>query len=269
MTVMPIVVGVLFGAVAPASLADFAAAHQLTLVYRGAGVEADAAVAPLLGAFAAEYGPDGLGVAIAGAALAAPAGVVRLEAAALDPRESPVPPALAVYAPDGAIRLALPRDALDLFAGDRLCETALRGRDRASYAGHVRDLLERHRAGGTPLVAEGGGPTIAVVEVLANAGGPVLFLPPGCTSCLLAKYAAALDAALAAGAAPPLLAFEAAAAGALRDRGWRGSVYLLPLDAAARILQLRQGGVYAPLLVSLQPDRGIAVAPLNPPAKDH
>jgi hypothetical protein len=235
------------------------AGHRLVLVYRGVDREIDPAVEVLLAAFAAEYGSDGLGVSATVDLSPAAAGSL-----------SPAPPfvrtdgpALALYAPDGAERLALTRDALDLFAVYRACESILRGRGRTSYAEHARSLLLQHLVGETPLLGADGAPSRPLAAVLGAGGPPCLFLPPGCGGCLLNKHAAGVAAVLASDPARGVLAFEPAALRALRRDGWTGAGYLLPADGAARILQLREAGVYTPLLVTGGPDGGLAVAPLT------
>ncbi len=235
---------------------------RLQLRYHAVSGAVDRAVSPLLAAFAREYGPEGLDVRAAGPAADRAAGVRPLARGS-----GPLAPgmALTLADPEGRVLLALPADALDLYAVYRVCERELRGRERTGYPEHVRHLLEARLAADDLLIPLDDRPLEPASAVLAASTADLLFLPPGCGPCLIARHEAAVRAAVASAPDRPVLAFEAAAVAALDDLGWRGRGYLLPLDAGARILGLRQGGSYRPLLVRHQGSAGIAVATLPTP----
>jgi len=260
--ILSLVLFLTLGLLGPSLARAEAAAPRLQLTYRGVSGPVDRAVAPLLAAFAAEYGPDGLAVAAASDAADRRAGVRSL--AARSPAAAPAA-ALTLQDSGGGVLLALPADALDLYAVYRICERELRGRGRTSYPQHVRRLLESHLATDDLLVPIADQPLQPVSAVLVSGSPGVLFLPPGCSPCLLAKHEAAVRAAVVAAPERPLLAFEPAVVSALRDLGWRGAGYLLPLEAGARILGLRQGGSYRPVLVRRAGPAGVTVQSLATP----
>jgi len=244
------------------------AADRLILAYHGADPRLDARVAELLAAFAAEYGPDGLAVYAPAALSAHRHGVRRLPIADAHGSGAGSGRGLSLTTAGGELVLALPPDAIDLFPVYRECELRLRGGVRASYHDHVRTLLERHLAGDLVVVPAAADLLVPLSAVLAPGGAGALFLPPGCGACVLARFEAPVAAVLARDPALPVLAFETGALASLRAAGWTGAAYLLPLDAAARILELRQAGTYRPVQVRADGPASVVVAPLGAGRED-
>jgi hypothetical protein len=255
-----------------------AASARLVLVYHGVSTAVDRAVRPYLAAFAREYGPDGLAVFAAGVAADRLAGVQPLDGAAPDASAAPAPAvpadppaasagsrgagaALVLRQPGGPSRLRLPPEALDLARVQRECEGLLRG-GAPGYPAQARRLLEGHLVAGTSLLPGRDGQPADLAAILRPGRAPALFLPPGCGPCLLRKYEARLRSTVRRDPGRPALAFAPDALAGLRALGWEGPGHVLPLDAAARLLELRQAGVYLPLTVRRPAPAVLQVAPL-------
>ncbi|MDY0110216.1 MAG: hypothetical protein RBT60_09805 [Candidatus Krumholzibacteria bacterium] len=233
---------------------DLGRSYVLLLVHRAAADTIAHRLEPFLQAFADVYGPHGLAIASGGE-----------RAQSADSAASPGKPAkaadgvaagdrtlLSLTRRDGTQLAAMDLASLDLYAVYRICERELRGRPRVTFAEHVSEALTRQVADSAVAISLAGGEPRPLVALLRESPRGCLFLPPGCSECLLKKYAAAVDDALRTAPSLPVLVFAPDAAAALESFAWRGDAYLLPLDATARLLSLRQNGVYQPVIAAWQ-----------------
>lgn len=190
---------------------------------------------PHLDAFAVVYGPLGLVVDWCAGALA--------DSDATAPRQ-----VLALYDPDGSPVALMEEDSLDLYAIYRHCERRLRGRHQPTFHAHTAEVLAQYRETDALAVALDEDILVQLADLLATERDGVLVLPPGCSDCLLGKYEVVLAALFTERPTIPVIVFEAEASTNLAAFGWHGIAYLLPLNASARLLALRQHGRYAPVI---------------------
>lgn len=228
--------------------------YELLLVHRADADTIARRLEPFLQAFADVYGPHGLAIASGGERAQAADGTVLpgSPVKAADNVAAGDRTLLSVARRDGTQLAAMNLSSLDLYAVYRICERELRGRPRVTFAEHVSEALARQVADGAVAISVAGGEPRLLVALLRESPRGCLLLPPGCSECLLKKYAAAVDDALRAAPSLPVLVFTPDAAAALESFAWRGDAYLLPLDATARLLSLRQNGVYQPVVAAWQ-----------------
>lgn len=251
-------------AAAAGDLSSLLSQHRLVLVYRARDDELARAVLPYLQDFAAVYGHEGLAVAVIGMPAEASDSrsgqpLLRLQ----NDRGFADEAELVVYGRDGTATLAMERAAIDLYAVYRACERALRGRARVTLSEHVRQLIESRIAAGSRVISDEELDDILIEDLLRRYPDGCLLLPPGCSDCMLEKNAAVLGDLFAQRADIPLIAFDRGVAEHLRRLGWAGTPYVLPSDPESRLLSLRQGGNYQPLLVWRRGSNGLEVRPVR------
>lgn len=244
--------------------AGAAAAQPLILVHHDAQPEISGLLQPYLEALAEVYGPAGLTVRAAGVqwptGADATTGGPELDPARGDRQEWPL---LALQEADGTVLAAMDRDSLNLYLVYRICQQRLLGRRHATFFDHAADVLATQAAGGTEAVALDSGHPVALSTLLEDHADGLLLLPPGCSECLLGKYAASLTDHLQDRPDQPALVFEPEAGAMLAEFRWRGAAHLVPLDAAARLLTLRQTGTYAPALITWDARSGVQARALR------
>jgi hypothetical protein len=244
--------------------AGAAAAQPLVLVHHDAQPDISGFLQPYLEALAEVYGPAGLTVRAAWVQW--PTGA---DAATGGPELDPAcgsrlqRPLLALQEADGTVLAAMDRDSLNLYMVYRICQQRLLGRRHATYFDHAADVLAMQAQGGTEAVALDNGRPVALSTLLEDHAGGLLLLPPGCSECLLGKYAASLTDHLQDWPDQPALVFEPEAGVMLEEFSWRGAAHLVPLDAAARLLTLRQAGTYAPALITWDAQSGVQASALR------
>lgn len=240
------------------------ARYELVLLYRPQADDHARAIVPYLQDLAEVFGAEGLAVALAGA----PDGASWLPRGGNLHRLREAPDVagqaiLVLVRRDGVVLAAMERAAVDLYAVWRLCERQLRGRSRLTLSEQVRQALTAQLAAGALTERLDGSGGLLLADLLREYPRGCLFLPPGCGSCLLAKYEPALAALFARQARLAVLVCDPDAAEGLSRLGWRGPSYLLPAGAETRLLQLRQTGHYLPLLVTWSDQTGVQVKTLK------
>lgn len=211
-------------------LDELRAAHPLVLVCHDPSGEVLAVIMPYLEALAETYAAHGLAVAVTGPGQ----GAENL---------------LALWREDSQPLLAQDERSLDLWAVYRTCERHLRGRRTGTFAAHVAEVLGSLVDADERARGFRDGRRRPVAELLGAGEVAYLLLPPGCNQCQLNRHEAALQQLQDLRPGLPALCFDPDAAAVLAEAGWSGDTYILPLQAPARLLSLRQAGPYGPVVV--------------------
>lgn len=233
------------------------------LIYIDDGSPQSAQVAAVVGAMGAVYGRRGLHIVGSEArAIADPALQSILERrrwsadAAVD---------FALYDAHGDVLVEDDRQDLDLHAVRQLLDERLLGIGRRSFLEEASAVFSAMQGAGNCLEPDGGGDRVALTSVCGAGKMPALCLPPGCTDCMLAKYAVRIGALLERDPGIPVLAFAPETVDDLRAMGWTGAFYLADTTSEAVLWSLRQSGSYFPFTVAIGSDGEIVVGPVGNP----
>jgi len=213
----------------------------LHLAYIDDGSPASRELVRILDAFRGLYGHRGLGVTV------------------VDDRRQLVdvgmPPddVLALVDPDdGEVLLSLRPDRLDPYRVLRQIEQVFEGAPR-TFTEHAQAVID-HDGAALDLDRLAGPP---------DARRSILYVPPGCSECVVVKYAARIEAVLAADAACPVIAHDDRLAHTLDSLGWCGQLHVVQPTDASLLFSLRQRATYMPLIIEASGADGRVVRAIN------
>lgn len=233
------------------------------LIYIDDGSPQSAQVAAVVGAMGAVYGRSGLHIVEGEAgAIADPALQSILERRR---RSADAAVDFALYDAHGDVLVEDDRQDLDLHAVRQLLDERLLGIGRRSFLEEASAVLSAMQGAGDCLEPGGSGDRVALISVCGGGTIPALCLPPGCTDCMFAKYAARIGALLERDPDIPVLAFAPGTVDNLRAMGWTGALYLADTTPEAVLWSLRQSGSYFPFTVAIGPGDDVVVGPVGNP----
>ncbi len=193
-------------------------------------------ILPYLNAMEKQYEEDGLSVKVSekeadstGTGQHDPRGIVRL------------------FRSDGKTAYEASFQDLDLYYLFDAVHRRLEGLPTPNYQSHVLSLLRKTVDNGESLFLNPEGKAVSLRQIAQEETGPLLFIPPGCTPCMLAKYEERTRSLFAE---HPRMAIISPNNGFdFASWGWQGNGYLYGEWPGALVLSMRKQSVYGPVIM--------------------